>query len=113
MFVRAVIDPAGQIPLGLPRDSLHFPKFGTQKIDLVLISRRSQRRDWGDIFLHKNEVEKNNLSKGNRVTFSIQVRNLMRGLAFWSRPSKGSSDWSSLGEVFTGDLLCHHGDVST
>jgi len=26
-----------------------------------------------DIFLHKNEVEKNNLSKGNRVTFSIQV----------------------------------------
>ncbi|CAL1156304.1 unnamed protein product [Cladocopium goreaui] len=26
-----------------------------------------------DIFLHKNEVEKNNLSKGSRVTFSIQV----------------------------------------
>ena len=27
----------------------------------------------GDIFLHKNEVEKNGLAKGNRVTFSIQV----------------------------------------
>lgn len=26
-----------------------------------------------DIFLHKNEVEKNGLTKGNRVTFSIQV----------------------------------------
>lgn len=27
----------------------------------------------GDIFLHKNEVEKNSLVKGNRVTFSVQA----------------------------------------
>ena len=28
---------------------------------------------WGDIFLHKNEVEKQGLAKGNRVTFSVQA----------------------------------------
>lgn len=31
-----------------------------------------------DIFLHKNEVEKNSLVKGNRVTFSVQVNNKNR-----------------------------------
>ena len=27
----------------------------------------------GDVFLHKNEAEKNNLTQGKQVTFGVQV----------------------------------------